>query len=82
MKTNFCSKFSIKTLPYYRCKCRIESLKSLYTFFDTYLDHLLAKFEPNRTVQNVKNFELFDEKSEFLKITFDKALTPFYKTFL
>ena len=27
-----------------------ESLKSLHTLFDTYLDHTLAKFEPNRFV--------------------------------
>ena len=47
------------------------SLKFLHTLFDTYLDHKLAKFEPNRMVQNVQNtlyvqnFELFDKKPEF-----------------
>ena len=33
------------------------SLKFLHTLFDTYLDHMLVKFEPNRIVQNVPNFE-------------------------
>ena len=28
----------------------IESLKSLHTLFDKYLDHMLVKFEQNRTV--------------------------------
>ena len=27
-----------------------ESLKSRHTLFDTYLDHMMAKFEPNRFV--------------------------------
>ena len=44
-----------------------ERLKSLNTLFDTYLGHMLAKFEPNRNVRNVPNFELFDENSIFLK---------------
>ena len=30
-----------------------ESLKSLHKLFDTYLDHMLAKFEPNRVVRSV-----------------------------
>ena len=33
------------------------SLKSLHTLFDSHLDHILAKFEPNRMVQNVQNFD-------------------------
>ena len=37
------------------------------------------KFEQNRTVRIIQNFELFDEK--WLTI-FDKVLTPFWKTFL
>ena len=36
-------------------------LKSLRTLFDTYLDHILAKFELNCIVQNVQIFELFDK---------------------
>ena len=40
----------------------IESLKSLHTLFDKYLDHMLAKFELNRMVQTIQNFVLFDKK--------------------
>ena len=36
----------------------IESLKSLHTLFDKYLEHMLMKFEQNRMVQNIQNFEL------------------------
>ena len=54
-----------------------ESLKSLHTLFDTYLDYMLAQFESNRVVQNVPNL-----KSSSFNVVFDKALTPFCKTFL
>ena len=37
-------------------------LKSLHTLFDTYLDHMLTKFEPNRMVRDVQKFELFEKK--------------------
>ena len=57
----------------------IKSLKSLHTLFDKYLDHMLVKFEQNRMVRTIQNFELFDKK--WLTI-FDKVLTPFWKTFL
>ena len=55
------------------------SLKSPHALFDKYLDHMLMKFEQNRIVQAIQNFELFDKK--WLTI-FDKVLTPFWKTFL
>ena len=55
----------------------IGSLKSLHALFDKYLDHM--KFEKNRMVRTIQNFELFDKK--WLAI-FDKVLTPFWKTFL
>ena len=42
-----------------------ESLKSLHKLFDTYLDHMLAKFEPSRIVRNVQNFELVEKKKVF-----------------
>ena len=32
----------------------IENLKFLHTLFDKHLDHMLAKFEPNRMVQMYK----------------------------
>ena len=57
----------------------IGSLKSLHTLFDKYLDYMLVKFDQNRMVRTVQNFDLFDEK--WLTI-FDKGLTPFWKTFL
>ena len=57
----------------------IESLKSLHTLFDSYLDHMLAKFEPNCIVQNVQKFELFDKKIEFLKTIFDKSVDAILK---
>ena len=40
---------------------------------------MLVKFEQNRIVQNIQNFDLFDKK--WLSI-FDKVLTPFWKMFL
>ena len=46
------------------------SLKSLHALFDTYLNHMLAKYEPNRMVQNVKYFEFFDKKPSFEKQLF------------
>ena len=57
----------------------IRSLKSLHILFDKYLDLMLVKFEQNPMVQTLQNFELFDKK---WLITFDKVLTPFWKTFL
>ena len=58
-----------------------RSLKSLHTFFDTYLGHMVAKFEPKRIVRKVLNFELSDKRTEFLKTILNKALTQFCKTF-
>ena len=55
----------------------IGSLKSLHTLFDTYLDQMLVKFEQNRILRTIQNFGLFDKKW----LTFDKVLTPFWKTF-
>ena len=57
----------------------IGSLKSLHTLFDKYLDHMLVKFEQNRKVRTIQNFVLFDKR---WLTTFDKVLTPFWKTFL
>ena len=53
-----------------------ESLKSLPILFDTYLDYMLAKFEPNRIVQKVKKIELLDKNPSSFKTIFDKELTP------
>ena len=43
---------------------------------------MLVKFEQNRMVQATRNFEHFDKKNGIFKTSFDKALTPFLKTFL
>ena len=40
----------------------VGSLKSLYTLFDKYLDHMLVNFEQNRMVLTTPNFKLFDKK--------------------
>ena len=56
----------------------IGSLKSLHTFLDKYLDHMMVKFEQNRMVRSIQSIVLFDKK--WLSI-FDKVLTPFWKTF-
>ena len=57
-------------------------LKSLPKLFDTYLDYMLAKFEPHRMVQNVQNLS-FRTKNRVLLNPFltNKELTPFCKTF-
>ena len=41
-----------------------ESLKSLHTFFDTYLDYMLAKFEPNRIVRNIQNLSFWTKADD------------------
>ena len=44
---------------------------------------MLVKFEQNRMVQTIQNFDLFDKKKKKRVLTiFDKALMPFWKTFL
>ena len=40
----------------------IGSLKSLHTLFDKHFNQMLVKFEQNRTVRTIQNFELFDKK--------------------
>ena len=50
-----------------------ESSKSFHTLFDKYLDHMLVKFEQDRTVvKNIQNFEFFCQK-----MVFEKVFTPF-----
>ena len=57
----------------------IESLKSLHTLFDKYLDHMLVKFEQNLMIRTIQNCVLFDKKWFTI---FEQVLTPFWKTFL
>ena len=58
------------------------SAKSHHTLLNTYLDHVLAKFEPSRMVRIAQNFELFDTEPSLLTTILDRVLTPFCKTFL
>ena len=44
-----------------------KSLKSLHILFDTYLDNMLPKFEPNRMVRNYKIRVFFTKKLIFSK---------------
>ena len=58
-KINFCSKLPLKLFPATVADADIGSLKFFHTLFDTYLDHMLAKFKPNRNVLNVQNVDVF-----------------------
>ena len=60
----------------------IESVSPLRTLFDKYLYHMLVKFEQNRMVRTIQNFELFNKKKKKWLTIFDKVLTPFWKMFL
>ena len=40
----------------------IESLTSLHTLFNKYLNHMPVKFEQNRMILNILNLELFGKK--------------------
>ena len=67
---NFKSNFTILPLKLLRAtvaNADTGSLKSLHHYFDTYLDHMLARFEPNNIVQDVQNFGLFDLKNQVFK---------------
>ena len=77
-KIHLYCKFAIKHFGATVANADTESLKFLHTLFDTYLDHMLVKFEPNRMVQN---FELLG-KNRIFKTNFDKGLTPFCMAFL
>ena len=43
---------------------------------------MLAKFEQNRMVQQYEILSFLTRKRGFFKTIFDKALTPFLKSFL
>ena len=45
-------------------------------------DHMLVQFEQIRIVRTTRNFSFLTKKTGFLKSFFDKAFTPFWKTFL
>ena len=64
-KVNFCKNLPLKLFRDTVANADNESVKSLHALFDTYLDHMLAKFKPIRFVRNVQNYELSDKKIEF-----------------
>ena len=85
--SNFAVNLELKPFRATVANADTRSLKSFHTLFDTYLDYMLAKFEANRIVRNVQNFELFDKKKKnkqkiVFNTIFDKTLTPFCKTLL
>ena len=82
VKINFYSKFAFKTFPCYVANTNTESLKSLHTLFDTYLDYMLAKIEANCTVRNVQNLNFWTKKRVLSKPFLTKRWPPFCKTFL
>ena len=46
--------------------------------FNEYLNHMMVKFEQNRMVRTIENFELSDKKC---LTSFGKELTPFGRRF-
>ena len=46
-------------------KPNTESLKSLHTLFNTHFDYMLAKYAPNRIVQNVQRLSFRTKQKEF-----------------
>ena len=68
-KSTFAANLSLRLFRAIVANSNAKSLKSLHTLFDTYLDYMLAKFEPNRTVKNTQNF---DKKASSLKVILTK----------
>ena len=81
LKNNFSSKFAIKTFPCYVANADTGILKSPCTLFDTYLDHILAKFELNCMVQNVQNYEALEQNPKFFKTILTKSWRHFARLF-
>ena len=77
LKTNFAVNLPLKLCRATIANAATRIVKSLCTLF--HADHILAKFEPSRVVQNVQNFEVWEKKTKFFKTIFDKELTPFCK---
>ena len=71
-KSIFTVNLSLKLYSATIANADIESLKFVHTSFDTYSDHMLAKYEANRMAQSVQNFEFFVKKRRFLKTILTK----------
>ena len=50
-----------------------ESVKSLHTLLDTYLDFMLETFEPSHTVRNVQNLSFWTQNRVLLKLILTSA---------
>ena len=62
-KSIFAVNLPLKLFPTAVANADIGSVKSLHTLFDTYLDHMLVKFEKtNCMVKTTRNLEHFDKK--------------------
>ena len=64
-RKSFIGKFTAKIdFSFYVTIADVWILKSLYTLLDTYLDHMLVKFEENCMVRirTIQNFKLFGQK--------------------
>ena len=88
-RNNFNGKFTEKIdfpIGHFMLPLLMLTLKVSHILFDKYLDHMLVKFEQNRMVRTIHNFELLDQKKKKKKkkwlTIFDKVFTPFWKTFL
>ena len=96
-KSIFAVNLSLQLFPAIVANSDIKRLKSLHTFLKKCLYYMLVKFEQNCMVQITRDLEFFDKKIRFKKTKqnktknknknknkniFDKALTPFWKTFL
>ena len=77
-KMSFAVNLELKLFRSTVANANIELLKSIPTLYDTCLDHMLVKFEQ---IKIYKIVSFLREKGVF-KTTFDKALIPFWKTFL
>ena len=65
----------LKLSPATVANADIESLKSLHTLSDKYLDHMLVKFEQNCMVQTTRNLNfLTKKKNGFLKNIFKQSV--------
>ena len=80
-KSIFALNLSFKLFRRIVANADIGSLKSLHTYLNKCLYHMLVKFEQNHMVQTTRNFELLTTKKKKKKKTgvfiavFDKELT-------
>ena len=64
-KSVFGANLKLKLFPATVANADIGSLKSFHTFLEKCLYHMPDKFEQNRMVETIQNFELFNKKPGF-----------------